>query len=80
MNPLLIVLVALVGLFLVLYVVALIKRLGSRYQDKPEEQNPMQGKYVKFIKNPEEKENTDGMRGHLEAIGSSSHRAGVYER
>ena len=34
----------LVGLFVAMYIVAMVKRPGSRYQDKPEEQNPMEGK------------------------------------
>lgn len=80
MNPWLVVLFVLVGLFLVMYVVAMIKRPGSRYQDKPEEQNPMEGKMVRFVADESEKENADGVRGHLEAIGPSQHKAGVYER
>ena len=80
MNPWLVVLLALVGLFLVMYIVAMIKRPGSRYQDKPEEQNQMQGKMVRFVADKTEKENADGVRGHLEAIEPSSHKAGVYEK
>lgn len=45
MNPWLVVLVVLAELFMVLYVVALIKRPENKYQNKPEEQNPMEGKY-----------------------------------
>ena len=80
MNPWLVVLLVLIVLFLVMYIVAMIKRPGSRYRDDPSQQNPMQGKMVRFVKNESEKENADGMRGHLEAISSSSHRAGAYER
>ena len=80
MNPWLVVLLAIVGLFLVMYIVAMIKRPGSKYQDKLEEQNPMQGKMVRFVADETEKENADGVRGHLEAIGPSSHNAGVYEK
>ena len=79
MNPWLVVLLVIVGLFLVLYVVALIKRPGSRYKNQPEEQNPMQGEKVRFVADENEKENADGVRGHLEAVGTSSHKAGVYE-
>lgn len=42
--------------------------------------NPMEGKIVKFIENPEEEENADGKRGHLAAIGTSVYHAGVYEK
>ena len=80
MNPWLVVLLVLVGLFVALYIVAMIKRPGSRYKDKPDKQNPMEGKYVRFVENRNEKENADGMRGYLEAIGVSNHKAGFYER
>ncbi|MBO4726799.1 MAG: sugar transferase [Spirochaetaceae bacterium] len=40
----------------------------------------MQGKKVVFVENKEEKENADGIRGHLEAIGATNHKAGVYEK
>lgn len=63
-----------------MYVVAMIKRPGSRYKNDPSQQNPMQGKMVRFVENEAEKENADGMRGHLEAIATSSHTPGVYER
>ena len=56
MNPWLVVLLVIVGLFLAMYVVALIKRPGSRYKDKPEEQNPMEGKMVRFVEDSSEKE------------------------
>ena len=80
MNPLLWIMLILFVLFLLMYIVAVTKRPSSRYKDKPEEQNPMQGKIVRFVENQSEKENADGMRGHLEAIGISNHRAGFYER
>lgn len=80
MNPWLVVLLVLAGLFLVLYVIALFKRPGSRYKDKPEEQNPMERKYVRFVENECEPENADGVRGHLEAVGSSSHKPSFYEK
>lgn len=80
MNPLSVFLLVVVGLFLVMYFVAMIKRPGSRYKGNVAEQNPMQGKYVKFIENPKDKENADGVRGHLEAVGPSEHYPGVYEK
>lgn len=80
MNPWLVILYILIGLFFFLEIVAIIKRSGSRYKDNPAEQNPMQGKKVRFVENEAEKENADGMRGHLEAISLSSHKAGIYEK
>ena len=74
------ILLAIIGLFLFMYTVARIKRPSSIYEDKPEEQNPMQGKMVKFVENESEKENADGKRGHLEAISPSSHNQSFYEK
>jgi len=80
MNPFLWVLLVLCGLFLALYVVAMIKRPGSRYKNDPSQQNPMEGKRVKFVENDAEPENADGMRGHLEAIGVTEHHPSFYEK
>ena len=60
--------------------VGLIKKPGSVYQDKPEEQNPMQGKKVRFVEDDSEKENADGVRGHLEAVGVADGYRGFYDR
>ena len=48
------------------------KKIGSK--------NPMEGKKVVFVENPAEPENADGVRGHLEAIGSSEERRSLYDR
>ena len=80
MNPWFIVLLVILGLFLVLEIIALIKRPGSRYKNHPAEQNPMQGKMVRFVEDENDKLNADGKSGHLEAIGESSHKAGLYEK
>ena len=58
----------------------IIKKPSSVYADKPEEQNPMEGKRVQFVEDNADKENADGVRGHLVAIGTTSHKAGVYEK
>ena len=79
MNPWLVVLIVIVGLFLVMYIVAQVKRPGSRYKGNTAEQNPMEGKMVRFVENKNEKENADGVRGHLEAVGPSEHHASFYE-
>lgn len=80
MNPFLWVLFVLFGLFVVMYIVAMIKRPGSRYKNDKSQQNPMEGKKVRFVENENEPENADGKHGHLEAIGVTEHKAGVYER
>ena len=65
--------------FATIGIVAIIKKSKSVYKDKPEEKNPMEGKKVVFIENADEKENADGVRGHLEAVGESNHTPGFYE-
>ena len=72
--------IVLASIITVMILIAVIKKPGSVFKNNPEEQNPMQGKMVRFVENPEEKENADGVRGHLEAIGKSEHYGGVYER
>lgn len=61
-------------------IVAAIKKPRSVYMNKAEEKNPMQGKRVRFVEDPSEPENADGMRGHLEIIGDTEHHAGIYEK
>lgn len=80
MRVLLIILIVIASIALVMAVLALIKKPSSVYKNKPEEKNPMQGKMVRFVPNDSEKENADGVRGHLEAIGDSKHKAGAYEK
>lgn len=75
-----IVLIVLAVIILVLVVVALVKKPSSVYKNQPEEKNPMEGKMVRFVENKEEKENADGVRGHLEEIGNSNHNADIYEK
>ena len=70
----------LVALAVGMTVVGIIKKPGSTYKNKPEEKNPMEGKKVRFVKNDSEKENADGVCGHLEAVGKTNHRQGIYEK
>ncbi len=74
-----IIIIALCVIFLVMGLVAIIVKPSSVYKNKPEEKNPMEGKRVRFVEDESEKENADGVRGHLEAIGDSTHKAGIYE-
>lgn len=70
----------LLAIIVLLAVVAILKKPSSVYANKPEEKNPMEGKKVRFVENENEKENADGVRGHLEAIGPADHKAGFYEK
>lgn len=61
-------------------VAAVIKKPSSVYKNKSEEKNPMEGKKVRFVENKNEKQNADGVCGHLEATGESSHKECFYEK
>ena len=52
----------------------------SVYRNRPEERNPNEGKRVRFVEDPAEAKNADGLRGHLEAIGEAEYHAGLYEK
>jgi len=64
----------------VMAVVGLVKKPGSVYKDKPEERNPMEGRKVKFVEDESEPVNADGVCGHLEAVGETSHNPSIYEK
>ena len=74
-------LIAVIGVIAAaLAVIGIIKKPSSVYKNKPEEKNPMEGKRVRFVADNTEKENADGVRGHLEAVGYTDHKASVYEK
>lgn len=66
--------------FVLLALIAILKKPGSVYRNNPEERNPMEGKMVHFVENPEEKTNADGVCGHLEAIGEANFKRSAYDR
>lgn len=80
MKVLLIILLIIAAIAFVMAIIALIKKPASVYKNKPDERNPMEYKKVVFVENDSEKENADGVRGHLMAIGDSEHKAGAYEK
>ena len=66
--------------FILMVILALAKKKSSVYGNEPEQKNPLEGKKVVFVENENEPENADGVRGHLEAVGESQHKARVYEK
>lgn len=78
-NIVLGILQVLLVIFILLVVVAIIKKPNSIYKNQPEEKNPMEGKKVVFINDENDEENADGVKGHLEAVGNSEKRKGIYE-
>lgn len=56
------------------------KRANSVYDNQPEQKNPLAGKKVAFVEDESDVENSDGVKGHLEAVGDSDHVPGFYEK
>lgn len=56
------------------------KKQETIYKNQPKEKNPFEGKKVIFIENEIDKENADGIRGHLEEIGISNYQPRIYEK
>lgn len=65
---------------IVTFIVAKLKKGDSVYKNNSDQRNPLEGKKVVFVVHEDEPENADGVRGHLEAVGDSEHKAGVYEK
>lgn len=80
MRIILAILAALAVAFILMVILALAKKKSSVYGNEPEQRNRLEGKRVVFVENENEPENADGVRGHLEAVGESSHQAGFYEK
>ncbi len=66
--------------FVGLSLAAKAKKGTSVYDDQPQQKNPMEGKKVVFVENPEEPENADGVKGHLEAVGEAEGPKGFYAK
>lgn len=75
----LIILEVLLGLFVLLSIVAFVKKPSSVFANEPEQRNPMEGKKVEFVADENDKEIADGVKGHLVVIGDSERRGGLYE-
>lgn len=60
--------------------VAKIKKDKSVLKNEPDQKNPLEGKKVIFVEDENDKVNADGVKGHLEAIGETDYKPGVYEK
>lgn len=78
MTVLVIILQILFAIFILLEIIALISKPLSVYRNHSDQLNPMQNKKVIFIQNDNDKENADGVKGHLEAVGKTEKRSGFY--
>lgn len=66
--------------FISMSIVAKVKKGKSVYKNEPKQKNPMMGKKVIFVENENDKENADGVKGHLEEVGDSNYIPGFYEK
>ena len=64
--------------FVATSIVAKTKKGDSVYENEPEQKNPMEGKKVVFVEDESDKENADGLKGHLEAVGDSKPNKSIY--
>ena len=64
----------------VLVVTAIVKKRDSIYKNEKDQQNPMENKKVIFVKDDKDKQNADGVCGHLEAVGDAGYNPGFYDK
>ena len=60
--------------YLVMRILAQKKKSLSIFEDDPSQKNPFEGKKVVLVEDENDKENADGVKGHLEAVGECEHR------
>lgn len=63
-----------------MYLMARKKKSDYTYNDEPAEQNPFAGKKVVFVRDDNDDENADGVRGHLEAVSASVQQQSLYSK
>ena len=68
------------AVFCGLKVAARITRNDSIYENELNQKNPLEGHKVIFVKNEKDVENADGVCGHLESVGLSDYKPGIYEK
>ena len=66
--------------FVIMNVIARKKKADSIYENEVKQKNPFEGKKVIFVENDCDKENADGVKGHLEVIGKSEGLSGFYDK
>ncbi len=56
------------------------KKPLSIYEDDKKQKNPFEGKKVILIEDDNDRENADGVKGHLESVGDSEYNPSFYEK
>lgn len=72
--------VAIGAAFVGMTILAKKKKASSVYEDDKEQKNPFEGKKVVLVEDENDKENADGVKGHLEATGDSDYNPSFYEK
>ena len=72
--------VILTAAFVGMRILAKRKKPASTFEGDESQKNPFEGKRVVLVEDENDKENADGVRGHLEAVGESVYRPGFYEK
>ena len=72
--------VAIGATFVGMSILARKKNPSSVYEDDREQKNPFEGKTVVLVEDENDKENADGVKGHLEAVGDSEYNPSFYEK
>lgn len=73
--------VATIGVaFIGMSILAKKKKPSSIYENDKEQKNPFEGKKVILIEDENDKENADGVKGHLKVAGDSNYNPSFYEK
>lgn len=56
------------------------KKPASTFEDDESQKNPFEGKRVVLVEDENDKENADGVKGHLETVGEADYHPSFYER
>lgn len=71
---------ALGAAFVGMSILAKKKKASSVYESDKDQQNPFEGKKVVLVEDENDKENADGVKGHLEAVGDAEYNPSFYEK
>lgn len=66
--------------FIGMGIIAKLRKGNSVYDNEPEQKNPLVGKKVVFVNDEDDRENADGVKGHLEAIGENKYNPKFYDK
>ncbi len=63
-----------------LTILGIAQKPSSVYKNDPRQRNPLEGKRLVFIPNERDPENANGVRGHLEVVGTTNLSTSFYDR